>query len=124
VGGGGGNGVDGGGEESLNPFTGIGDTAEVPPIIDCIIAEGPSVNCWGANGVDGGGGGSLSTLPEPGSRGGFSRTGGTNAGSAGASWNFSIVIPDGEKYRNPTNPTTNNAAITNNIDNRFAIFYL
>jgi hypothetical protein len=55
---------------------------------------------------------------------GFSRTGGTNAGSAGAFWNFSIVIPDGEKYRNPTNPTTNNPATTNNIVNFFAILYL
>jgi hypothetical protein len=56
-----------------------------------------------------------------------SKTGGTNAGfafSAGASWKFSIVTPHGEKNRNPTNPTTNNAAITNNIDNFFAIFYL
>jgi hypothetical protein len=53
-----------------------------------------------------------------------SRTGGTNPDSAGAFWNFSIVTPDGEKYRNPTNPITNNPAMTNNILNFFAILYL
>jgi hypothetical protein len=120
-------------------------------IIDC-IAEGPACGANGGNGVDGGssntlparvgggagssrtggtnagssitGGTNAGSSRTGGTNAGSSRTGGTNADSAGASWNFSIVTPDGEKYRNPTNPITNNPAITNNILNFFAILYL
>ena len=115
--GGGANGVDGGGEESLNPFTGIGGPTS--PDDGRRSGRRPSTN--------GGAAAAAATSAGVGTYGvrcGFSRTGGTNPDSAGASWNFSIVTPDGEKYRNPINPKTNNPAMTNNILNFFAILYL
>jgi hypothetical protein len=87
--------------------------------------------CGGANVLEGAGRGFLNACTDGciGGGGASSTTGGSNAGfsgAAGASWKFSTVTPHGDKYkkRNPTKATASNAAITNNIDNCFAIFYL
>lgn len=86
------------------------------------IGTGATVTFTGGGGGGGGGRGAVGStgLIEGGG------TVGTTVGRIGAGGfsNFSIVTPHGEKNKNPTNPTTSNAAMTNNIPNFFAIFYL